>query len=235
MQVVYEYTAKVICGESDGRVLARGQYRTAVNIHNPNVFPVVFRKKVAVAYPWCETGPVSDRSRCELGPDAATEIDCEEIREITGQDFVKGFVVIQSLAELDVVAVYTAGSDESVQTLDVERVSARRSEMRQPDLVPVPDENGDFCVREEGMLLVRVCNQGTGAAGSSTTEVDFGRHGSVSVNTPPLGPGDCTRVEVPIPPGCFDPDCGFVITVNASGTVSESDSSNNTARGICIG
>ena len=235
MQVMYEYAAKIICGESNGRVLAPGRYWTAVNIHNPNPCPVIFHKKVAVGYPSCEPGPVSERTPAKLGPDEASEIDCEDIRQIFEQDFVKGFVVVQSPAELDVVAVYTASSGEGVQTLDVERVPARRVEMRLPDLVPVPVENGDFCNREDMTLFVRVCNQGTGSAGPSTTEVDFGPHGSVSVSTPPMGPGDCRQVSVPIPPRCFDNDCEFEITVNASGSVTESDSSNNTAKGVCIG
>lgn len=235
MFTINEYAAKVICGESRGRVAAPGHYWTAVNIHNPHPHPVTFRKKIAVGFPSCRPGPITELEPVSIGPDQAVEIDCEDILgEFDDVKFVKGFAVIQSPAELDIVVVYTAG-DDNVRTMDVERVPRRRMELHLPDLVPVPDDNGNFCTRDENRLLVRVCNHGTGPAGTSTTAVDFGPHGSVTVPTPPLGAGQCTVVRVPIPAGCFDPDCQFEITVNSSGNVQEANSSNNTARGVCLG
>jgi hypothetical protein len=57
------------------------------------------------------------------------EIDCQEIRartQLTG--FVKGFVIIESNFELDVVAVYTTARTigQPIQTLHMERVPPRR-------------------------------------------------------------------------------------------------------------
>jgi hypothetical protein len=69
-----------------------------------------FRKKVAIALPREVSGPVSPFTEARLGPDEALEIDCEDIRKLadSSADFVKGFVVIESKVELDVVAMYTA-------------------------------------------------------------------------------------------------------------------------------
>ena len=106
---------------------------------------------------------------------------------------------------------------------------------RGADLVPTPDANGNFCRRQDGKLTVTVTNQGSGNAGASTTRVDFGSHGSVSVPTPPLAAGASTDVTVDIPPGCFDPDCEFRITVDANNAVSETNEGNNTASGTCLG
>jgi hypothetical protein len=132
---VFQYAAKVICGKSDGKVLAPGVYFTAINVHNPTYARIGLRAKVAVALPGLQPGPVSDFYQAELGPDEALEIDCPDIfnskifkfRERPRRGFLKGFVVIESDVELDVVAVYTAhGRAKFVETLHTERVPARR-------------------------------------------------------------------------------------------------------------
>ncbi len=132
--VLFQYATKVVCGRSDGKILAPGLYFTAVNVHNPTYTTVEFRVKVAVALPGLQPGPVSEFRHAKLGPDEALEIDCPDIfnREIfkfpvpIRPRFLKGFVVIESKVELDVVAVYTAaGSEKSVETLHTERVPAR--------------------------------------------------------------------------------------------------------------
>jgi hypothetical protein len=103
------------------------------------------------------------------------------------------------------------------------------------DLVPVPIEAGSFCRRDGSELSVRVCNQGTGPAGPSTTTVDFGQYGRVDVPTPALPVGDCIDLKVQIPASCFDPDCQFRIVVDSAGAVPESDETNNVASGMCLG
>src|SRR5262245_34246500 len=124
----FQYAVKFVCGRSDGGVLARGNYFTAVNVHNPNAAPVSFRKKFAVALPNEQPGPVTRFFEARLGPDQALEIDCEDIVEhvrTTGffRSFVKGFVVIESPVELDVVAVYTAsGRFGMIETMHLERM-----------------------------------------------------------------------------------------------------------------
>ncbi len=233
-----QYAAKFVCGKSAGEVVAPGVYFTAVNVHNPTYTAIRFRIKIAVALPGLKPGPVSKFFDAKLGPDQALEIDCPDIFKYaeTEADFLKGFVVIESDVELDVVVVYTAaGRDGQVETLHTERVSPRRLELGLPDLIPVPDENGSFCKRKDLTLTVTVKNQGTGGAGPSVTEVDFFAFGKVSMPTPPLGPGASVDLLFPIRPGCFNPDCEFQITVDANNQVNESNEGNNIAKGICLG
>src|SRR5438128_8287280 len=147
----FEYAVKFVCGKSDERVVAPGQYFTAINVHNPNARGVGFKKKFAVALPGERPGKVSRFFDAKLGPDEAFEIDCPDIlrRAEANVSFLKGFAVIESPLELDVVAVYTAaGSTGRVETMEIERVPRRRvggGGDCKPDLVPVPDAAGQFC------------------------------------------------------------------------------------------
>jgi hypothetical protein len=134
-QTVFQYATKVVCGKSDGKVLAPGVYFTAINVHNPTYTTIGLRVKIAVALPGLQPGPVSEFHEAKLGPDEALEIDCPDIfnpeifrfREPTQRGFLKGFAVIESDVELDVVAVYTAqGRERLVETLHTERVPSRR-------------------------------------------------------------------------------------------------------------
>jgi hypothetical protein len=124
----FEYAVKFVCGKAPGSVVAPGVYYTAINVHNPNEKPLVFRKKVAIALPSETAGRVSSFFEAKLGPDQALEIDCPDIlRHADSKGFLKGFVVIESDLELDVVAVYTtAGATERVGTFFTERVPVRR-------------------------------------------------------------------------------------------------------------
>jgi len=47
--------------------------------------------------------------------------------------------------------------------------------------------------------------------------------------------GDTTTVLFSIPSGCFNPDCGFEITVDVLNDVDESNELNNSQTGNCIG
>lgn len=239
MHIIFQYAVKFVCGKSDGRVAAPGEYWTAINVHNPTYTDIRLRKKVAIALPSEQPGPVSQFFDAKLGPDEAFEIDREDIfrHAESREDFLKGFVVIQSDVELDVVAVYTAaGNEGSIETIHTERVSPRRLEVGLPDLIPVPDANGSFCKTEDNRtLIVTVRNQGMAGAGPSTTRVDFAAHGVVDLPTPALAPGASVDLPFPIPPGCFDPDCEFRIIVDVSNNVMESDEGNNFASGTCRG
>jgi hypothetical protein len=104
--------------------------RAAINVHNPTEHDIRLRKKFAVAGRRQELGPVSDYFETKLGPDQALEIDCPDIRAhgAVDADLLKGFVVVESDVELDVVAVYTAaGQDDQVETFHTERVPPRRA------------------------------------------------------------------------------------------------------------
>ena len=132
----FQYAVKFVCGKSAGTVVAPGTYFTAINVHNPTYTEIRFRAKIAVALPGLKPGPVSKFFDARLGPDEALEIDCPDIlrHAETRAEFLKGFVVIQSNVELDVIAVYTAaGRDGQVETLHTERVPPRRLELGLPD------------------------------------------------------------------------------------------------------
>jgi hypothetical protein len=237
-----QYSVKFVCGKSAGEVVAPGAYFTAINVHNPTDTQIGFRKKVAIALPSEKPGPVSKFFDARLGPDQALEIDCRDIfaHIQSTADFLKGFVVIESDVELDVVAVYTAGGATGhVETLHSERVSPRRREVGKADLVPVPDPQPGvgFCKRDnQGRLVVTVKNQGTVDAPASTTTVDFVPGGSFPLSTPaiPAG-GSVDLTPLSIPAACFNPDCDFRITVDSNNQINESNEGNNNASGTCIG
>jgi hypothetical protein len=139
-----EYATKFVCGRpiTAPAPVAPGEYFTAINIHNPAVRGVAFRWKLALTRtdtliigvpPTPSPGPTSPFVNADLGPDQSLEIDCRHIVPraqplLPATSFFKGFVVIQPrTGELDVVAVYTAtGGTRQVETIDVERVEARR-------------------------------------------------------------------------------------------------------------
>jgi hypothetical protein len=251
--VIFEYAAKFICGlqrERDDLRLARGLYATEVNIHNPNDHLVrVTQKKLALTYPPGDQQPFEKPLYLQphaLEPDQAVAVDCPHVRDkLFGGAFptpyITGFLIVQSTASLDVTAVYTTGSlDEHEQLtgppgIDVEQIKERRRIARPdlPDLIPLPGERG-FC-EDNRVISFVVRNQGTGAAGPSTTTVDFGPYGTSSLPTPALAPGQDVPLRVPIPPGCFDPDCEFTITVDAGNVIAESDEGNNIVQGVCRG
>jgi hypothetical protein len=141
---LFEYAVKFICGTSQGDVVAPGVYYTAINVHNPTNTVVGFRKKFAVALPNEESARPTGFFDARLGPDAALEIDCPDIVRHLHQagmegEFFKGFAVIQSKVELDVVAVYTAASWR-VETLHTDRVPARQVGLESPPEEPPPTE-----------------------------------------------------------------------------------------------
>ena len=141
LRVTWRYPVKFVCGDPGGGgqpvpdvqlPLTRGRYHTAINVHNPSVDrPVVFVKKVAVASASPYEGAqrpskVTPFVQAELHANEAFEIDCPEIASVTGLpigggNYIKGFVVLMSPSELDVVAVYTARpqGDNDISTLHV--------------------------------------------------------------------------------------------------------------------
>jgi hypothetical protein len=128
---------KFVCGTAKGDILAPGEYWTAINVLNQHYKYVKFRKKISIALPKSgelgkeEPGEVEDEfEEAKLGPDQALEIDRKDIEKhaekiINGVEFIKGFVIIHSPIELDVVAVYTAIGKEASLTMHMERVLPR--------------------------------------------------------------------------------------------------------------
>lgn len=125
-----EYAVKIVCGAPDRPAVAPGNYYTAINVHNPSTGGAKPRWKIALTLPQTVPGTISQFYQTELRPDQALEIDCTDIarRAPIGARFLKGFVVIQSETELDVVGVYTvaASADGRVVALEIERVPLRR-------------------------------------------------------------------------------------------------------------
>jgi len=129
----FQYAVKIVCGIATDAGAAPspvtpGRYFTAVNIHNPSKCDTVtFLWKVAIAGIE-KAGPVSRFNRAQLGPDQALELDCPQFsRLFPNLGFIKGYLVIQSPEELDVVAVYTSTTvtQVPVNTFFTERVPAR--------------------------------------------------------------------------------------------------------------
>ena len=113
-----------------------------------------------------------------------------------------------------------------------------------PDLVPVnPQGWAGFCDVDHsataggphGDLRVHIKNQGDAPAGSSHVKVSFGQYGEFIKPVPALAVGETVTVLFSIPTGCFNPDCGFEITVDALDEVKESNELNNSQFGNCLG
>lgn len=122
------YVVKFVCG-TGSEIVAPGTYFTAINVHNPTKGAISLQKRFALALPGERPGPVTNAFDAKLDADQAFEIDCPDIRRRSrfSQRFLKGFAIIESRGELDVVAVYTAaGATKMVETLHMERVPARR-------------------------------------------------------------------------------------------------------------
>jgi hypothetical protein len=137
----YQYAAKVACSlllpHQDG-TLARGTYRTVVNIHNPTDKKITVAAKVALATQFgSEPGPfgVTPFKEAVLQPDGAVEVNCFDIAgyfcPIDGVcvdfAFLEGFLVVKSPVPLDVVGIYTARpTDGEVSSMDVETIQPRQ-------------------------------------------------------------------------------------------------------------
>jgi uncharacterized repeat protein (TIGR01451 family) len=137
----FEYAAKIACGSqvdpADMR-LARGFYATTINVHNPNNGENTFFKKVALTFPpeAQRPGEIFPIAEDMLQYDEALAVDCLDIREevFSGTfptPYIEGFVVMQSVESLDVVAVYSTaaldatGQATSHSSIDVEQVLER--------------------------------------------------------------------------------------------------------------
>jgi len=205
---IVQYAAKVICGTSEGKILDKGTYRTAVNVHNPNDAAVSFSKKFAIAEPG-QPGAIIRLEPGKLGPDEALEVDCSEIfRNVYEQTkvkyaFLKGFLVIESLNELDVVAVYTAGGClRKVSAMDVVKIDKRLRMRALPDLVieSMTHSPPNPTTSDSIIFTATVKNIGSGLAGPSTLALKVGGETiPATFAVPPLPPGDnypVSRLEI---------------------------------------
>jgi len=125
--IVVQYAAKLLCGASNRRGVTPGRYFTAVNVHNPYRDSLSFRYKFALTRPNVVPGPITPWTAATLNSDQALEIECTDTLVRIGGGFAKGFVVVETQRELDVVAVYTAAVTTRIQTMAIDRVPPRRT------------------------------------------------------------------------------------------------------------
>ncbi len=138
-QDIFVYSAKIACVPHLGPAspaLMPGKYRTAVNVHNPSDQPAYIQKWVTLSPPQGQPPITGDRISETLAPWSAFDVDCPHMRDQFGLPQGakvpggKGFLVIRSDRELDVVAVYTARTETAAKdgvgtSVDVERVEPR--------------------------------------------------------------------------------------------------------------
>jgi CARDB len=99
---------------------------------------------------------------------------------------------------------------------------------------PGPGQAG-FCKRDQGNLVVTVRSVGPAQAPLAPfyVKVEFTPGGTVEKQVERLVPGSTADVQFAIPPGCFNPECRFKITVDSKNSIRESDERNNVAEGRC--
>jgi hypothetical protein len=161
------YSAKFICGEraDDNAYVARGKYRTVINIHNPHYLPAggisVYKKAVQARYQRADLGKISGWQREFLPPDAAIGVDCKDIRKLFqgvpgNWGFLEGFLVVgvppwdQTVPiKIDVVGVYThvdraetAAPGSDAESIDVETFQPIRIYGVPPGLPAVQPQDG---------------------------------------------------------------------------------------------
>ena len=130
------YAVKIVCGIPQKQlnvknpVLAPGEYWTAVNIYNPNPIVVKFGIEIIVAPPDGTPKKSGPGGSMILDADSALEIDRDlMIAKLDSTSertpFFKGFLVINSPKELDVVAVYTVVGKTGDVAFHTERVPPR--------------------------------------------------------------------------------------------------------------
>ena len=191
---VLKYVVKFVCGKSAGEAVARGEYFTAINVHNSMNTATRFTEKFSIALPGEQAGPVTQLFEAKLGPDQALEIDCRDIlgRTATDADFSKGFAVLESTSELDVVAVYTAaGVSGQVETLEIKHALPRRGKGC-PDVVVDSVEKPIWdAANHRSIIRATIKNIGTEPAAPTQAQV-------VDPNTPD-STGEPYNTVTPIP------------------------------------
>ncbi len=236
----YVYAVKFLCGKANGETFAAGTYFTGINVRNPEREAVSFRKRFAIAFGQQREGPVSDYVRTKLSAQAAYEIDCPDIYQHAPirDDFLTGFVVIETPVELDVVAVHTVGGrDGYIQSLEVEPIEPRRtagcSDLAMDVILrPVWDNNA-----RESVIRTTVRNIGSAPAPATTARLTdpstpdpSGQPYSDNALVPSLDAGESWTADFRLPYWVYNPDASLVATADAGDTLRECLETNNVAR-----
>jgi len=236
----FRYTAKVICGRSDGQVVSDGKYFTVINVHNPTSARVRFKKKLAAALSSGQAGPVSEFRELSLKRDQTLTIDCREIiSEVSTRrsELIEGFVIIESPAELDVVTVYTAGATSGhVETLHTQRVEPIRMGSC-ADLIVERIEK-PFWDPESDRAAIRasVRNIGSKAADSSIARIwdlntprQDGGQSTVTSPAPALASGAMATVTFHLPHWVYHPTASLKVQADYEEDLTECNENNNAA------
>jgi hypothetical protein len=162
------------------------------------------------------------------------------------QPFLKGFAIIESRIELDIVAVYTAaGATRQIETLDIERVPARHRGAGPgcPDLIVESIDRPEFDATNRGSIIRAVIrNVGTAAAGPTTARVvdpstlqPSGAPENAIAATPALAPGASVTVTFFLKYWVFNPDAVLDVTADYKNELTECDETNNTKHFEAVG
>jgi hypothetical protein len=183
---IYMYAVKIVCVPDLGKAdpaLVPAMYRTAVNVHNPWPQPAKITKWLTLSPPQGEPAITGDRISETLESYQAFDVDCVHMATkfgLQGQKVPggKGFLIIQSDQDLDVVGVYTSeqlvGAKTGLATEDsaegFKQAAIRATgvglgldiEYIQPKIAPVVSQNPDLTVRITSPTTV-VCPNGPGS------------------------------------------------------------------------
>ncbi len=137
-QIINSYPSKFLCGTLPNFTfedpLTPGDYATVVDIHNPSITNSTFEWKAVL-----DDGKISPFQNRTLAPNAATKIDCKDIRDTlnnTSTDFLVGFVILrhdapadkklEEIFTLDVVTAYTYYEKNSGVSTDLETIKPQK-------------------------------------------------------------------------------------------------------------
>lgn len=149
----FRYAVKVAVGfaatnqEPTQHIVAPGAYFTAINVSNPsNCKAVTFTWRLSMANRVGTIPGTTSYPRKEtLRPGLSVEIDNPDMFSYLQQPFNKGFVIIDSPCELDIVAVYScAPTTGAYPALKVGSVSAFHTERVPARIVRACDDDLDL-------------------------------------------------------------------------------------------
>jgi hypothetical protein len=221
----YTYSAKFVCGNPAGldpQPLASGVYSTAINVHNLQAFDVTLIKKAVLAPQEPDLGQPSPFQSIAVPADRAFEIDCPDIFSLLDlmppfPAFAKGFVVIESPAELDVWGVYTssesaAGAGTGI-TLDVEVVPYELQDFCDITVLGADPDADNLTTAQELAIGTHPCINDTDKDSCADGEETVTGAGAelLGGNRDPLNPWDFYNVVDPIAPRVIDLDDAFAV------------------------
>ena len=130
-----EYSISFVCGSnplgSTDQVLP-GEYSTLVTIFNPSNSTQTVSLRVALSFPPgdLEFGEISGFLNPNINSERAIEIDCDNIRNDSFTDsisttFISGYLLMQAADRMEVTATYTAGTVDSVSTINIQKIPQR--------------------------------------------------------------------------------------------------------------